>query len=306
MTDTQFRRGFLLLLVVAVSAAFLAMVRSFLLTVVVAALFTGVSYPAYLRMVRVCRGRVTLAALTTLVLWLVLVMVPLLLVAGAVANEALRVNETVRPRLQRLVDEPGELERRLRPLPGYSFVAPYRSQVLIRVDDFLGSAGAFIVAELSAVTRATVVFLFHFLLMLYTMFFFFTRGPTLLGRVLGYLPLTGVDKRFMIDRFVSVTRATIKGTIVIAVAQGALGGLAFRTLGIEGALFWASVMTVLSIIPGIGAPLVWAPAAIILMATGHVGQGLALAVFGALVVGSVDNLCCGRCWWGATRRCTSW
>ena len=288
--DTRFRNAFLILLVIAVSAAFLAMVRVFLLTIVLAALFTGVAYPAYRRVVRLFGGRAGLAAIATLVLLLVLVIAPLLTVAAAVANEATRVNETVLPRLQRLVDEPGEFERRLRPLPGYALIAPYRSQILIKAGELVGGAGAFVFGALSATTLATAMFIFHFVVLLYTMFFFLTDGPRLLRTVLTYVPLDAADKQHMLERFVSVTRATLKGTVLIGAAQGVLGGLAFWAVGIEGAIFWGSVMTVLSIVPGIGAALVWVPAAVILVGVGQVWQGVALALFCGLVVGSVDNL----------------
>jgi len=94
----------------------------------------------------------------------------------------------------------------------------------------------------------------------------------------------------MLEKFVSVTGATLKGTILIGAAQGMLGGLAFWAVGIDGPIFWGTIMTILSIIPGIGGALVWVPAAIMLVATGEIWRGIALAVFCALVVGSVDNL----------------
>ena len=121
------------------------------------------------------------------------------------------------------------------------------------------------------------------------MYFFLTGGPGLLGGVLAYLPLTEADKQRMVGKFVSVIRATLKGTILIGVAQGLLGGLAFWAVGIDGAIFWGTVMTVLSIIPGVGGALVWVSAAII-MTTGEIWRGIALTVFCALVVGSVDNV----------------
>jgi predicted PurR-regulated permease PerM len=122
------------------------------------------------------------------------------------------------------------------------------------------------------------------------MFFFLTGGPGLLRAVLAYLPLTETDKQRMVGKFVSVTRATLKGTILIGAAQGFLGGVAFWAADIDGAIFWGTVMTVLSIIPGIGAALVWLPAAVVLMVSGSLWRGIALIVFCALVVGSVDNV----------------
>lgn len=290
MTETRFRHAFLLLLVTAISVAFVAMIRGFLLTILLAAIFTGLCYPVYQWLLRRLRGREALAAIATLVLLLALVIAPLLAVLGAGANEALRVTENIRPRLQQLVDQPGEFDSRLRALPGYQHLEPYRAQILTKAGELVGSTSAFLFAALSATTRATAIFIFDFCVLLYTMFFFLTGGPGLLRAVLAYLPLTEADKRRMLEKFVSVTRATLKGTILIGVAQGGLGGLAFWAVGFDGAIFWGTVMTVLSIIPGIGSALIWVPAAILLITTGEVWRGIALALFCALVVGSVDNV----------------
>ena len=127
MTETRFRQAFLLFLVTAITAAFVAMIRAFLLTILLAAIFAGLSYPVYEWILGRIRGRKTLAAIATLLLLLVLVLAPLLAVLGAGANEALRVTETIRPRLQQLVDQPGELDSRLRAIPGYDRIEPYRA-----------------------------------------------------------------------------------------------------------------------------------------------------------------------------------
>lgn len=290
MTETRFRQAFLLLLVAAISVAFVAMIRAFLLTILLAAIFAGLSYPVYEWMLVRTRGRKSLSALATLLLLLVLVMAPLLAVLGAGANEALRVTETISPRLQQFVDQPGEFDELLRRIPGYERVEPYRAQILTKAGELVGSTSAFLFGALSATTRATAVFIFQFVILLYTMYFFLTGGPGLLAAVLAYLPITEADKQRMVGQFVSVTRATLKGTILIGMAQGLLGGLAFWAVGIDGAIFWGTVMTVLSIIPGVGGALVWVPAAVILMATGEVWRAIGLVLFCALVVGTVDNL----------------
>ena len=290
MTETRFRQAFLLLLVTAISATFVAMIRAFLLTILLAAIFAGLSYPVYQWVLAKLGGRKGPAAIATLMLLLVLVMGPLLAVLGAGANEALRVTNTVGPRLQQLVDQPGEFDNLLRAIPGYDRIEPYRAQILTKAGELVGSTSAFLFSALSATTRATALFIFHFFVLLYTMFFFLIGGPALLDGVLAYLPLTEADKQRMVGTFVSVTRATLKGTILIGVAQGVLTGLAFWAVGIDGAIFWGTVTTVLSIIPGVGGALVWVPAAIILMTTGEVWHGIALALFCALIVGSVDNV----------------
>jgi len=290
MPADNFRRAFLILLVIVVSVAFIGMIQIFLMTVLLAALFTGVAYPVHRGLVVMLRGHEKLAAIATLLLLLTLVIAPLLVVAGAVANEAQRVNTTLLPKLQQMVNEPGDLERHLRPLPGYHLIEPYRAQVLTKLSELIGSAGVFVFTALGATTRATVVFGFHFVVMLYTMYFFLTGGPRLVTSLMAYLPIAETDKNRMLEQFVSVTRATLKGTVLIGAAQGILGGLAFWAVGVEGAIFWGTVMTVLSIVPGIGGALVWVPAAIIMLAIGHVWQAIVLALFCSLVVGSVDNL----------------
>ena len=286
----RFRQVFLLLLVAGISIAFIAMIREFLLTVLLAAIFTGLSYPMYIRLLRAFRNRAALAAIATLLILVAVVVVPLIGVLGAGANEALRVTETVRPTIERVIERPGEFNRRLRVLPGYHYIEPYRAQMFTKAGELVGSAGAYIFASLSAATRATAVFMFHFVILLYTMFFFLTGGPALLEGVMAYLPLGDADKARMLEKFVCVTRATLRGTILTGIAQGTLGGLAFWAVGIDGAIFWGTVMTVLSIIPGIGSALVWVPAAVILMVSGEAWRGIGVAAFGAIVIGSIDNL----------------
>jgi predicted PurR-regulated permease PerM len=146
------------------------------------------------------------------------------------------------------------------------------------------------VASVAAASRGTAVFFFHLFLMLYAMFFFLLRGKEYLARILYYIPLAPDSENRLVAKFVSVARATIKGTLVIGVIQGGLGGLGFVAAGIQGWAFWSVVMVILSIIPGIGTALVWVPAVIYLFAVGFAGKAIALGLWCALVVGMVDNL----------------
>jgi predicted PurR-regulated permease PerM len=290
VSATRFRNAFLIVLVATITVAFVWMVRDFALTVALAALFTGALYPVYVRIERWCGGRSRVAAACTLLLMLVVVIAPLAAIGSAVVREVVKLNETTLPRLQRLVDEPGEFERRLRPLPGYAHLRPYRATIIKKSTEVLNSTGEFVLATLSSTTRATAMFLFYAVVLLYTMFYFLLDGPDLLRHVLSFLPLAESDKAHVLERFVSVTRATLKGTVLVGAAQGALGGLAFWALGLEAALFWGTIMTVLSVVPGIGAAVVWVPAVVVLLALGQVWQAVALGLFCALVVGTVDNI----------------
>jgi predicted PurR-regulated permease PerM len=290
IAEDRFRRAFVLLLVASISAAFIAMVRSFLLTILVAAIFTALLYPIYLRLTSVFRGRRPIAAGVTLIIGLVLIVGPLLIVAGLVTNEALRVSDSVAPRVKEIIEQPGQLEGLVSRIPYYDRIRPYRNEILQRAGELVNNLGRYLVVSLSDTTRGTVSFLFQFFILLYTMFFLFLDGKAILQRMLSVLPLSDGEKTLMLDKFVSVSRATIRGTLVIGLIQGALSGLAFALVGIDGALFWGTVMAVLSVLPLVGGALVWVPAAIILAAAGEWWRAAFLTAFCALVVGSVDNV----------------
>ncbi len=288
--EDRFRKAFLILLVVAISAAFFAMIRTFMLTIFLAALFAAITRPLYLELQRVFRGNAPLASAATILVLLVLVIGPLALLASVVANEALRIASNVRPWIQARLAEPDLLDHALRRLPYIDQVEPIRAEILSKGAELVGSIGTLLANALSAATRGTVVFFFDFFILLYTMFFFLKDGPRLLASAMSYLPLAEADKQRMLDKFTSVTRATLKGTVLIGSAQGILSGLAFWVVGIDGAIFWTTLMIVLSIIPGIGGALVWVPAVVLLVAQGALWRGLGLAIFCALVVGSIDNV----------------
>jgi predicted PurR-regulated permease PerM len=260
------------------------------MTILLAAIFSGLSQPLYNRFVRWFRGHRALASLVTLLLLVLLVFVPLLSVLGIVASQALSVSEKIGPWVSKQLSQPDDLARYLEDLPFYDKIAPYREDILTKAGQLLGTVSSFVINSLSSVTKGTVTFLFHLFLMLYAMFFFLMDGEKVLRKILYYMPLGHEDETRMLDKFTSVTRATIKGTLIIGILQGGMAGVAFWVVGIGGALFWATLMTVLSIIPGIGTALVWGPAAIVLVASGHTVKGIGLALFCGLIVGSVDNV----------------
>jgi predicted PurR-regulated permease PerM len=290
MTEERFRKAFLILLVVAISAAFVAMIRTFLLTILLAAIFSGVARPLYLRLCHQLGGRRAPASALTLLVLLVVVIAPLTALAGIVTAEALRVAENVRPWIEARIEQPSLLDDTIRRVPYFEYIEPYRDALMTRGAELVGNVGTFLANALSAATRGTVVFFFHFFILLYSMFFFLMDGPRLLRSTMAYVPLGEADKQRMLGKFISVTRATLKGTVLIGITQGVLAGLAFWVVGIDGALFWTTLMIVLSIIPAIGAALVWVPAVVLLIAQGAVWQGVGLALFCGLVVGSIDNV----------------
>jgi predicted PurR-regulated permease PerM len=260
------------------------------MALLLAAVFTGLCRPLYAKLLAWLRGRRSAASLATLVLVLIVVVVPLIGFMGIVASQALEVSETVKPWVAERVAEQDSGEKLLAGVELPGFLQPYHSQIVSKLGALAEGAGSFLVAELAQATRGTASFLFLLFVMLYAMFFFLRDGEAILVRMLAYSPLRGEEEDRLLERFVSVARATLKGTLVIAIVQGGLAGLAFAVAGIKGAAFWGTLMALLSIIPGIGTALVWVPAAIYLFATGKTVAGVGLTLWCTLAVGTVDNL----------------
>ena len=290
-SDASFRKTFLLFLVAAMSCVMVVLLWSFWLTIVVAAVMAGLLRPFYTRLLVRVNGRAGLAAGITVLLTLLVVIVPLLTAGGIVASQATTITENVRPIIDKAIDSPTYLDQKLQHLPGYDrFLHPYRSQILMRAGDVVNSIGGFLLLSLSSTTLSTVSFIANFFIALYALFFLLIDGPGMLRAVLDHVPLHADEKALVTERFLSITRATIRGTVVIGLIQGSLAGLAFWVAGISSVAFWTVLMIILSIIPLIGGALIWVPACIVLLAMGEVGKALLLALFCSLVVGSVDNV----------------
>jgi predicted PurR-regulated permease PerM len=280
---------FVVILLVAISALFVAMTRKFLLTILLAAIFSGLAQPLYTALFRLVRGRKKIASLLTLVVILVVIVGPLLAFLGVLTSQAVQIANAAGPWIEKQVEAHRAGGSFVSRFPALERLEPYREQIIGKLGEAVGAIGNFIVGGLSAVTRGTVNFLFLFFILLYAMFFFLSDGKAILRKFLSYVPLSEDDKELLVGRFMSVSRATIKGTLAIGIVQGSLAGLAFAAAGIHKAVFWGTLMTVLSIIPGLGTALVWVPAVVYLLVVGRPAAGVGLALFCAVIVGSADN-----------------
>jgi len=280
----------LLILVFSISALFLSMIRQFLMAILLAGIFSAMAQPVFRKITRLLGGRSRISSLLTLVLFSLVVLLPLSGLLGIITAQAVKVGQSATPWVQRQIAEPAAFTAYLQKIPFYEEMLPYHEQIIRKAGELANKISTFLVNNLSAWAVGTVNFIFMFFVFLYSGYFFLIDGRVLLDRILYYLPLEGREEKRLLDRFTSVTRATLKGTAVIGVLQGGLAGMAFAVAGIEAAVFWGTVMTVLSIIPAIGSALVWVPAAIILAAGGSYIKALGLVVFCGLVVGSLDNL----------------
>jgi predicted PurR-regulated permease PerM len=283
----RFRRAFLLSLALGISVLFFLVIRTFLLTVLLAAVFAALAYPLY-RWLMTRLGR-RLAAATTVVLLLAGVGLPVAAFLTLVATEAVQVSQGA----EAWFEEEGrmdQLHRFLDRIPFAGGLLPEASEMVEQLRQAAGRTGTLLVGALATATRGILSFLLQLLVLVYALFYFLVDGPAILRTILHYIPLESGQKRELLERFVSVTRATLRGSLLIGLIQGGVAGLAFWVAGVPGPAFWGTVMVVLSIIPAIGASLIWVPAVGYLFLTGELAAGVGLLAWCAVVVSTVDNV----------------
>lgn len=285
----RFQRASLLLLLLGISVLFVQMVKDFLLAVFLAAIFAGISYPLYRRIRFGFGGRANLASVTTILLLFLGVVLPLTGFFAFVVSESVSLSQAIGEWIRSEPDRLGQLRNWAARLPLVGRLVPDSEQLLTQLGELAGKMGPMLAGKLAAVGRGTLSFLFQLFVCLYAMFFFLVDGPALLRQILYYIPLGAAQEEQLLERFVSVTRATVKGSLLIGVIQGLLAGIAFWVAGVPAAAFWGTVMVVLSIIPAVGSALVWIPAVGYLFIVGQTTPAIGLLVWCSVVVSSIDN-----------------
>jgi predicted PurR-regulated permease PerM len=237
------------------------------------------------------KGKHTLSAFVTLLLIIFTVVVPASTLSVAVVNEGTHLYSEIRSGVYDFS----------KPLAWIQDSLPIVSESLSKVgidfeklksgfSDTALNSSHWVATNLLNIGQNALTFTVLFILMLYLLFFFLRDGHKIVELIIRVLPIGDEAERHLLSKFAEVSRATIKGTLVIGIMQGTIGGIMFALLGIESAVFWGVVMIGLSILPAVGSALVWAPAAIIFLANGHWVKALILFVVGALIIGVLDNV----------------
>jgi len=284
----RIQKTVLVVITLGISLLFLWMIHQFLIALFLAAIAAGMFMPLHHALRKRFGGRETLAAAVTVALAFLLVIGPVTAFLGLVASEAIRMSAASGPWIHEHLSTTAEINQLFEKFPKLALLQPFREQLLSKAGELAGDFGGLVVGILTSAARETATFLFMLFVMLYAMFFFLIGGGSVMKKILYYLPLDSEGENRLVERFLSVSRATLKGTLMIGLLQGALGGLGFFVAGIQGAALWATVLAVLSAIPGVGPVLVWLPAVAFLAVTGQWGASAGLLVWFVGVVGSVD------------------
>lgn len=257
--------------------------------VVLAILFA----PLYRRLLRAMHYKSTAAALVALLSIIVMVILPLSLIGASLVRQAVAIYTMVS---SGQINFGAYFVRIVHALPQWvvNLLERFELTDIASLQQKL-SDGAAQISQTAAkqaivIGSSTFDFLVSLVVMLYLLFFLLRDGQSLATRVKHAIPLSSSYKQRLFSNFTTVIRATVKGNVLVAAAQGALGGLIFWFLDVQAALLWAVVMAFLSLLPAVGAAIVWGPVAIYFLVTGSVWQGVVLIAFGVFVIGLVDNL----------------
>jgi predicted PurR-regulated permease PerM len=291
MTENNISRAFFVALLLVVTLAFFGLIRGFMQPIFWAIAFGIVVYPLHARLARRLNHRESLAASISVITVVIVVILPLIGLGAAVAREGRALYERL---------DTGELgvaglySRAQESMPGIialiERVGVDPAALQEQAQSAAVAASQYVAQRAVSIGQGTLRGTVFFFLMLYLLFFFLRDGPRIVEALVRALPLGDQRERHLLGRFAEVSRATIKGTLVVGIVQGAIGGIAFAALGISAPVLWGTMMALLSILPAVGTALVWLPAAIFLIVTGQTFGGVALILVGVFAIGLVDNL----------------
>jgi predicted PurR-regulated permease PerM len=293
MNQFSLQQRFFLLLLVVVTLGFGWILLPFSGAVFWGGVLAILFAPLYRRLLSATRKRPNSAAFIALLSILVMVILPLTLIGAALVDQAARVYEMIS---SGQLDFGAYFKQIIRALPQWLITLLERFELTDlptlqqKLSDGAAQVSQAIGKQALNVGRYTFDFLVSLTVMLYLLFFLLRDGQALAARIRQAVPLSRKYKQRLFTNFTTVIRATVKGNVLVAAAQGTLGGLIFWFLGVQAPLFWGVLMAFLSLLPAVGAAIVWAPVAIYFLVTGAIWQGVVLIAFGVVVIGLVDNI----------------
>jgi len=287
MQITKVRLALFFTLLIVITLGFGYVLKPFFYPIFWAAVLASVFYPLYSRInKKINKPRLT--SLVMLILIILIILVPLSGISSLLIRESIDIyTEIDNNRSEIISNAQGTLDW-IQNLPFMEGLNIDKSFWVEKISDTAKALTAFIFTSIKNFTQNSVVFLVMFVLMIYTLYFFFKDGARFLEKAMHLIPLGNKYEKILYEKFTSASRAALTGTLIVGGVQGVLGGLMFVILGIKGAAIWGIIMVLVSIVP-IGPSVIWFPASIVLFINGQVWQGVTLLIFGVLVISTVDN-----------------
>jgi predicted PurR-regulated permease PerM len=269
-------------------------IKPYLLDIFMALVLFFTAKPLYLALTRLLRGWRGLASALTCLILAMIILIPLFSLMSIIATQALEFSSQVTKGMQN-----GELWRWIAAksdalqlylthlnLP----VPPGDIKLEQLIQTVVGKATAFIYTNSIGLIKGFSVFFFDLVLVLFIAFFMFMQGDDFIAALKKLSPLDPQHNDEILRETESTIKATLWGTVIVAFAQGILGGVGFLIFGLPQPAFWGTVMIPASVIPVVGSTIIWGPAAIYLLFTGRAMAGIGLILWGGVVVSLIDNI----------------
>lgn len=294
----RYRRYILMVALLGVAWIFFDMVKLFIIPMIMAAVFSGLFYPLYRRLCRLTKDRRSLSALLTCLILLLGIMIPAYFLGYLIAREAISFYNTAKIWVTAsIIDDTFSLTSILKNSGWLSNLPMDTIEEAVKdfelktyLNEAITGLGSLVGTILNITSRGTLQLLADVAITFFTMFYFFRDGDRLVSYLKYISPLGDEYEDALINRFRSVTRAAIKGTMFIGLIQGTLGGLTLWICGVSSPVLWGAVMVVLSVIPLTGTWLVLYPAAFVQLVQGYVWSGVAIIAVTIIVISNIDNL----------------
>lgn len=269
------------------------LIKPYLLDIFMALVLFFTARPLFLALVRLVRNRTLASAITCLILLLV-ILVPLVSLGSIIATQALDFSSQVTKSMQTGQIWPwiaakidlvkSYLSHLDLPLP------PGEVDLAQIIQTAVGKASAFIYTNAIGLIKGFTFFLFDLLLVIFLAFFMFLQGDAFIAELVKLSPLQAAHNEEILRETEATIKATLLGTVIVAFVQGFLGGVGFLIFGVSQPAFWGTVMIPAAVIPIVGSAIIWGPAAIYLLFTGHPWAGIGLIIWGGVLVSLIDNV----------------
>lgn len=276
------------ILLAAVTYGFFVILKPFFYPLFWAAILASIFYPTYKKLKNKTKSP-NLSSSLTLVLILLIIVLPLILISALVVKEAVDLYDAATTNSSQITSDIQNFLNAAQKNPISQKLHLDQAFSVEKLTEIAQAFTGFILTSVRVITQNSVVFVAMFIMMFYALFFFVRDGERLLKEIMHLCPLGDRYEKILYEKFTSTVRATIKGTMTVGLIQGLLGFLMFAVADIKGAAIWGVLMVIMACIPAVGCYFVWLPVAIIEIIIGNTGTGIAMILFGALVIGTIDN-----------------
>lgn len=263
--------------------------QPFLTAIIAAAVLTVLLKRPYHRLEKMLRGRKVASALLTCLFAIFIIVTPLAGITVLVIKEVNTLSQELNDgtSVQTYLDRLHAKVENTRFLSGLVDDQTFSQEKIVHdVQDLTSNLPGFAQKAYSGISS----FILWIFILFFTLFYFLIDGKKILRYLVEMSPLKDKHDKQLIEKFTSISRATLKGTFVVGIIQSTLGGIAFLIAGVPSPVIWTLVMLLFSVIPMVGTSIIWVPAGIILLLTGNIWQGVFVLVFGAFIIATIDNI----------------